>query len=40
LAIAFSCLLMVLELAHYEFQIKPPANLGSLGPASVDLRVV
>jgi hypothetical protein len=41
LAIVFGCLLMVLELAQYEFQIKPPANLGgSSRPASVDLRVV
>jgi hypothetical protein len=40
LAIVFSCLLMVLELAQYEFQIKPPANLGSWLPDSVNLRVV
>jgi hypothetical protein len=31
LALVISCLLLVLELVRYEFQIKPPANLGSAG---------
>ena len=34
LALVISCLLMVLELAQYGFQIKPPANLRSASPAS------
>ena len=39
LALVFSCLLMVLELAQYRFQIKPPANLGSSWSQRDDLRV-
>jgi hypothetical protein len=33
-AIMFGCLLMVIELARYGFQWKPPANLRSATPAS------
>jgi hypothetical protein len=40
LAIVFSCLLLVLELAQYGFQFKPPANLRSSVLQSVDWRVV
>jgi hypothetical protein len=39
LALAFSCLLMVLELAAYRFQIKPPANLRSSWSAPVEVQV-
>jgi uncharacterized membrane protein len=35
LAIAFSCLLLVLELFQYGLQIKPPANLQAAVPADV-----
>ena len=34
-ALVFSCLLMVLELAQYGFQMKPPANLRSAAPPAV-----
>jgi hypothetical protein len=34
LAIAFGCLLMVIELARYGFQWNPPANLRSAVPAT------
>ncbi|HJQ78613.1 MAG TPA: hypothetical protein VJ828_01590 [Lacipirellulaceae bacterium] len=34
LAIMFGCLLMVIELARYGFQWKPPANLRSAAPAT------
>lgn len=41
LALVFSCLLMVLELAQYGFQIKPPANLRSAVPMNaVDVQLV
>jgi hypothetical protein len=33
-ALAFSCLLLVLEMAQYDFQWKPPANLRSAVPAA------
>ena len=33
LALVFSCVLMILELAQYGFQIKPPPNLRSALPA-------
>jgi hypothetical protein len=33
-AIMFSCLLLVIEMAKYGFQWKPPANLGSAAPAT------
>ena len=33
LAIAFSCLLLALELFRYDLQIKPPANLRAAAPA-------
>jgi hypothetical protein len=39
LALVFSCLVMVLELAQYEFQIKPPANLRSSSSAPVHVQV-
>ncbi|HEX2477438.1 MAG TPA: hypothetical protein VHK01_21965 [Lacipirellulaceae bacterium] len=40
-AILFSCLLLVIEMAQYGFQWKPPANLGSVTPASAaDVLVV
>ena len=39
-ALVLSCLLMVLELAQYKFQIKPPANLRSSLSAPIDARVV
>ncbi len=39
LALAFSCLLMVLELSAYRFQIKPPANLRSSWSAPVDVQL-
>ena len=40
MALVFSCLLLVLELAQYDFQIKPPANLRSASPVSeVDVSV-
>jgi hypothetical protein len=39
LALVFSCLLMVLELAQYGFQIKPPANLRSSLPAPIDVQL-
>jgi hypothetical protein len=39
LALMFSCLLMVLELAQYRFQIKPPANLRSSWSAPIDIQV-
>ena len=41
LAIALSCLLMVLELASYSFQITPPANLRSAAPpVAADVQLV
>jgi hypothetical protein len=40
LAIVLSCLLMVIELATYGFQIKPPANLRSAGgPIATDTQI-
>jgi hypothetical protein len=39
LALVFSCLIMVLELAQYRFQIEPPANLGSSWSAPIEVRV-
>jgi hypothetical protein len=39
LALVFSCLLMVLELAQYRFQINPPTNLRSSLAAPIDVRV-
>jgi hypothetical protein len=33
-AILFSCLLLVIEMAKYGFQWKPPANLSSAVPAT------
>jgi hypothetical protein len=35
LALMFSCLLLAWELYRYDFQIKPPANLGSAAPGHV-----
>jgi hypothetical protein len=32
LALVFGCLMLVLELAQYEFQFEPPANLRSAVP--------
>jgi hypothetical protein len=41
MAILFSCLLLILELAQYDFQWKPPANLRSAVPAvSTDVLIV
>lgn len=41
LAIVLGCLLLVLELMHYEFQFKPPANLRTSSIAvPLDLRLV
>ncbi len=34
MAILFSCLLLVIEMAQYGFQWKPPANLSSVMPVS------
>jgi hypothetical protein len=34
LALVLSCLVLVLELAQYEFQIKPPTNLRSATPVT------
>jgi hypothetical protein len=40
LALVVSCLMLVMELLQYEFQIKPPANLRSAAPAVVaDIRL-
>jgi hypothetical protein len=40
-AMILSCLLLVLELANYGFQFKPPANLRSAAPAApLDLFLV
>jgi hypothetical protein len=40
-AMILSCLLLVLELANYGFQFKPPANLRSAAAAApLDLRLV
>ena len=40
-AIVLSCLLLVLELAQYGFQFKPPANLRAAAVgASLDLPLV
>jgi hypothetical protein len=39
-AMIFSCLLLVLELADYGFQFKPPANLRSAAAALFDSRLV
>jgi hypothetical protein len=39
LAIALSCLLMVLELFFYDLQIKPPANLQAAWQADVVPRI-
>ncbi len=33
-AIMFSCLLLVIEMAQYGFQWKPPANLSSAAPVA------
>ena len=33
-AILFSCLLLVIEMAQYGFQWKPPANLSSTAPTT------
>jgi hypothetical protein len=40
LALMFSCLLLVLELVRYDFQMKPPANLRSAMPVvNSDVRM-
>jgi hypothetical protein len=39
LALVVGCLIMVLELSQYQFQIKPPANLRSSWSAPIDVRV-
>ncbi len=36
LALVASCLLLVLELTHYDFQFKPPANLRTAAAALID----
>jgi hypothetical protein len=38
LAMVFSCLLMVLELADYGFQFRPPANLRA-GAVTLDRTI-